>query len=113
MLLKILDEPSEFGLYDAPTFSKIWRILASSDSYDMRSYLEDFLADPNLSDIGVFPPPDKNYSEYSRFAFERAAFGVLQSLPVSNRPSHKELLDGLLLIYERNKDNRSCLNFIM
>jgi len=111
MLLGIIERLSGFGLYDAPTFGKIWRILASSKDYDMRSYLEEFIADPNLSDISVFPPSDKNYSEYSQFEFERAAFQTLRPLPGSNRPTRKELLDMLLVIYKRNEDNRSCLNF--
>ena len=111
MLLGIIERLSGFGLYDAPTFGKIWRILASSKDYDMRSYLEEFIADPNLSDISVFPPSDKNYYEYSQFEFERAAFQTLRPLPGSNRPTRKELLDMLLVIYKRNEDNRSCLNF--
>ena len=81
-LMEILKEPSVYGLYDAPTFEKIWKILAAGN-YDIRAYLENFLAEPNLSDINVHPPPDKNYYEYSRFAFEQSAYKTLLSLPDS------------------------------
>ncbi|MBN1973776.1 MAG: HEAT repeat domain-containing protein [Sedimentisphaerales bacterium] len=111
MLLDILDSPLDFKLYDAPTFKKIWGALSLSGSFDMRSYLEEFLAEPNLADINVYPPADKNYHEYSLSVFEEAAFDVLQSLPSNKRPARKELLNHLIQIFERNKgENRYFIN---
>ena len=105
MLSRILDNPSEFGIDDAATMKKIWTSLATSGTYDMRSYLEKFLSEPNLSSIGIEPGPE-SYS--SVFEFELAAFDSLRVLPEVKRPGHKELLSWLFIIYERNKNDDAC-----
>ena len=109
MLSRILENPSEFGIDDTATLKKVWMNLGSRGSYDMRSYLEDFLAEPNLSNIGIELGPD-GYS--SVFEFEQAAFDALQSLPETKMPTHKELLNQLFVIYERNKDDSGCRTFV-
>lgn len=111
MLLKILENSTEFGLYDVSDCRKIWALLSSSKEYDVRSHLEDFLFDPNLSKIGIERIRNGENIGLSVFSFEQAAFETLRVLPESVRPGHDELINFLLMIYERNKLDQSCINF--
>ncbi|MBN1974051.1 MAG: hypothetical protein JW787_10465 [Sedimentisphaerales bacterium] len=113
MLSKILEEPSAYSINDAKTYAKIWLILGSSGTRDMRSYLEEFIKSPSLSDIGYVEWP--NYPEDvsdTQFDFEQAAIGILQLLPAAQRPAHKEIIDLLLTIYERHKQEQKCIDFV-
>ena len=100
--------------------------LASSESYDIRPYLEKFLASADVSDIdlsidspvfdrtsGFDPNMSRGMIDFlsnrsAIFEFELAAFDALQVLPEANRLGHKELLNWILIIYERNKSDDAC-----
>jgi hypothetical protein len=119
MLLEMLARPLDFDLLDSSlTIPKIWGILASSDKCDMRSGLEKFLVSQNLSDAYVnldlknSGTAMKLSSNMSSANFEWAAFGILKTMPAERRPSHKELLDWLLLIYQRDKKDRTRQSFM-
>ncbi|MBN2589073.1 MAG: hypothetical protein JXA96_04370 [Sedimentisphaerales bacterium] len=127
MLYQILQNPSTYNLYDVETISRnwrvvgtresnfpamrIWQILGESGSYDIQSYLIDFLSDSDLSKIGTTLPPDLENPEQAQFGFERAAFETLQQLPAAGQPTHKDIVNLLILIYQRHKDNQECIKF--
>jgi hypothetical protein len=108
MLREIFAHPGDFGISEIEPIARLWSILGARDSAAIRSYLEEFLADPTLEYVGVAPGPD--FAD-TPFACEQSAFEVLQSLRGSGQLTHEELMSWLLLTYERHKDNRSCLNF--
>ncbi len=122
MLYQILQTPSAFGIQDADskdnfstnnlsTIKRIWEILGSSGNYNLKFYLAKFITNPDLSDIGVIVASDEENPEVVQFGFERAAFEAFQKLPAENQPSHKELINMLILIYQRHKDNQQCKEF--
>ncbi len=100
MLSEMLRMPADLGIAYT-TMEEIWKYLASSGKYDIRSELEDFLKDPALFSLNVS----------SAYYYEQAAFQVLNKLPEDVRPSQEELVYYLIMIYKRNKDNSSCVYF--
>lgn len=79
--------------------------LKEDDYLDMRSSLENYLNDPNQNGT------DQGSTHRNLFQSEQNAFKSLGNLPDFARPSHEEMINYLVLIYERNKGNDSCKNF--
>ncbi len=98
MLSEMLHRPADLGIAYT-TMEEIWKYLASSGKYDIRSELENILTDPAIFNLS------------SSYYYEQAAFHVLSNLTEDVRPSQEELVYYLLMIYKRNKDNSSCVYF--
>ncbi len=79
-------------------------LLSDEEYFEIRSSLEKFLIDPNNK-------TDQINRYTNRFQSEENAFKKLGNLPESVRPSHEEMMNYLIQIYERNKENESCRNF--
>ena len=112
MVLEMLDNLSTYKIDKAEVIKKIWTILSTSESYDIKSYLKDFIANPDFSSIGIELVSDFPSYADPQFDFEQAAVDVLMNLPADKQLSHKEQLDMLLILLKRHRDNDSCMYYV-
>jgi hypothetical protein len=112
MVVDTLENLSTYQINTTETIKKMWTILNSGENFDIRSYLEEFFKNPDLSNIGVVRNSNNPSYADPQFDFERTALEILMQLPEDKRPTHKEQLDMLLMILKRHRDNNSCIYFV-
>ncbi|MCP4709132.1 MAG: hypothetical protein GY869_10945, partial [Planctomycetes bacterium] len=105
LLWDMIDRPRDFDLYDNPaSLETIWNVLAQRGRPEFRNYLEQYLDDPENTDLGV-----SHYQGDPRWAVPHAQHALnLHIMQTMNPP---EALTELVHLYDG--ENNSSLNFII
>ena len=82
MITEMIKDPSIYWIYEAESYIKMWKILSTNGDFDIRSYLEKFLANPELSTINIKVPAIIN-SKKLLSDLQKAARNLLAQLPDS------------------------------